>query len=790
MKPTNLSKVRHINTYFINYLCITELRQRLFRQDVAPPPFVAENSNTSAVQPIVVDKFLVPYDENPHFVGRKELLKNLRKRLCEVESRQYKHRIALYGLGGVGKTQTALAYVYLHRSDYDAIYWITAVNQASVLSGFQDIARASGLLKTSVDIVPTDVAKTVLSWLRAQDNWLLIIDNLDDYSAVEGFLPHRESGKHTIITTRNPNVYEIPSEGIEVDVLDPQDATELLILRSNVSSKADSAQIQAEAEKIVKELGYLALAIEQAAAFIRETSRNFFRFLPSYRADRKMHHARIPRGHWEYSKAVGTTWHLSFQQVKQNNAQASELLGILAFLNPDGILLEFLVRGKRGLPDHLKDLIAETDGLYSALSELERFSLIRRQDEGEELITIHRLVQCVIKDDMEDDIFSSVAGWVIDLCDHAFPLRWDNELRLLCRKFQEQVVVTLSDIKTANSEALVRVLTRVGTFLHEDGKYEQADELRLKVVDILTMLCGSEHPNTLRAVAQLAETYRCRGRLDKAIELQEKILEMSIKVLGENHVDTETAMGDLAASYRGTGRNEEAVKIQEKVLDSRMKTLGDEHPETLTAMGNLGATYRNQRRLRAAVQLQDKVYKTRLRKLGEDNPDTLRAMANVAVTHRFLQDPQLSAKLEEIVLSKRFKTLGIEHPHTLDIMRNLAASYQVLRRWDDACKLQKMVLEMRTRTVGEDHPDTIWAMVNLADTYHSQLNFGDAVKLLEKALEIRRRELGNDHRHTLIVIDKLVRTYFSQGRHTEAENLKAELVHVRERGTNVDGQAE
>src|SRR5271154_1556983 len=207
---------------------------------------VSQGLHTTAT-PVPAEKFLVPYDENPHFVGREQLLKDIREKLLEVVPQKYNHRVALYGLGGVGKTQTALAYVYAHKSDYDAIYWITGVNQASLLSGFQEIAEGVGLLKGKADIQPTDVAKSVLSWLRTQESWLLVIDNLDDFSAVVGLLPPRDPKKHTLITTRNPNFLEIPAEGMEIGVLDPNDAIELLKIRSKSSPKSDPFKVQAEA---------------------------------------------------------------------------------------------------------------------------------------------------------------------------------------------------------------------------------------------------------------------------------------------------------------------------------------------------------------------------------------------------------------------------------------------------------------------------------------------------------------------------------------------------------------
>jgi len=64
----------------------------------------------------------VPYERNPFFSGRDEVLGTLFLELKENQPNRYNHRIALYGLGGVGKTQIVLEYTYRHRSDYAYIF--------------------------------------------------------------------------------------------------------------------------------------------------------------------------------------------------------------------------------------------------------------------------------------------------------------------------------------------------------------------------------------------------------------------------------------------------------------------------------------------------------------------------------------------------------------------------------------------------------------------------------------------------------------------------------------------
>ena len=147
--------------------------------------------------------------------------------------------------------------------------------------------------------------------------WLLVIDNLDDVTVVDGYLQilSESPDKHTLITTRNQHAEHIPAEGFEVGVYDVNDAAELLLTRSQVGSVDETQDGWAEAMTIVEELGCLPLAIEQAAAYIREASKDLFKFLPSYRKNRRRHHSRASTAiRIYYKESVATTWRLSFQQ--------------------------------------------------------------------------------------------------------------------------------------------------------------------------------------------------------------------------------------------------------------------------------------------------------------------------------------------------------------------------------------------------------------------------------------------------------------------------------------------
>ncbi|PHH84125.1 hypothetical protein CDD83_2437 [Cordyceps sp. RAO-2017] len=87
----------------------------------------------SMIKPALHVKFLVPYNKNPNFVERSNILDDLKKHLGFGQrpgAARLQPRVALHGLGGVGKTQVALAYVYwLHEARPEvSVVWVHASN--------------------------------------------------------------------------------------------------------------------------------------------------------------------------------------------------------------------------------------------------------------------------------------------------------------------------------------------------------------------------------------------------------------------------------------------------------------------------------------------------------------------------------------------------------------------------------------------------------------------------------------------------------------------------------------
>jgi tetratricopeptide (TPR) repeat protein len=353
-----------------------------------------------------------------------------------------------------------------------------------------------------------------------------------------------------LITTRNPNSKGIPAQGIEIDNLAPNDAVELFSNLSELGDISGSLACRKKAEEIVEELGYLPLAIEQSAAYIRETSTKPDDFLALYqknRSSRQQLHKWVPEGNRIYEYSVTTTWQMSFDLIKKDDTcpAATLLLQLFAFLNPDVILFDFLEAGSEVFDNELRDMLNDRVQLNKTIRVLQRFSLIRRlREKGG--ISIHRLVQQMIQNEMEEEAWLTWWEKIAQLCRYVFPTETTDLTITVCRRYEEQVLVPLSKSPEIFSIPLTMALSQVANFLMEDGKYKQSEDLHEKDLRLCEEVLGERHTDTLISMANLASTYRKQGRWDEAVVLEEKVLEVRKEVLGELHPDTLTSIANLA----------------------------------------------------------------------------------------------------------------------------------------------------------------------------------------------------------------------------------------------------
>ncbi len=259
----------------------------------------------------------VPDERNPFFTGREEVLQTLHQQLNQNCAAAISQIQAISGLGGIGKTQTAVEYAYRYRDDYDAVFWVRADTTVELSSGFVAIAQ---LLDLPQKDEPDAAVQAVKLWLTRNSNWLLIFDNADQPELVQPFKPQLDVTDvrgHLLITSRAQDFQELGiARPLEMETLAPAEALAFLWRRSGRGelsvqpSNNENAEIEA-AKQLAAELGYLPLALEQAAAYIVAKKARFQDYLSSYQKRKlaRLKTAKPKLGN--YPDSVATTWTLN-----------------------------------------------------------------------------------------------------------------------------------------------------------------------------------------------------------------------------------------------------------------------------------------------------------------------------------------------------------------------------------------------------------------------------------------------------------------------------------------------
>jgi tetratricopeptide (TPR) repeat protein len=680
-------------------------------------------------------------------------------------------------MGGVGKTQVAVEYVYRFRSNYENIFWIPSADQLSVLNGFQRVAQTIGIGGSTGEVV-SEVMELVFAWLKSKQRWLLVFDGLDEISVVNGLLPDNGPDRHTLITTRNPRVWSLPAVGLEVPPLQLGESIDLFYTLSQVPISLEPVE-QSALHEIVTQLGHLPLAIAQAASYIRETSVSIAAFRDAYNKIEEPR--RASRGDYRYKQTISKTFSLSFKMVANDYPPARELLQLLSFLNPDGVLVDFLTIGAPTLKSHpsLYQAMADRSQVVRAISVLERFSLVKF-DNPNQTIYIHRLVQATLRDQMSLSERQDSLSTVIALCDFSFPRDINDKSITQCRRFLGQVVEPLLALRTIETLECAMLKERVARFLTSEGKYQESAAMLLQAIETREVVSGNEHPDTINDLSSLADVYIYQGRLDDAASLEERILRMRENLLGNDHPDTITTLSNLAAVYsQQQGRLDEALQIDQQVLEKRMALLGPRHVDTMNTLSRLARTYSQQGRYEEARRLAEGVLESRRTVLGEENPETLIAMNDLALICRRMGDYDEAERHMKQALAVSFRVLGPDHSDSIMAMGNLALIYGEEGKATEARELEEKVLAYNLKFRGPEHSHTLTAMTNLAETCYSQGDFPAAIRLWEQSVTAREKADGEDSPATLATILRLGEAYRKLRRFDEAISLLERVLSKR-----------
>ena len=431
---------------------------------------IAERVPSDGPQSVADDSpvFTVPYPRHNCFEGREDVLVKLRRAL--VGGKKAAISQVIRGLGGIGKTQTAVEYAYEHQQDYKAVLWIKASTQLEIR---QDMADAAKQLKLPHDETKLeDGVRALMLWLEQNSDWLLIFDNADDPELLKPFMPRTQEG-HILLTSR-ASVFDALGilNPIELPLLSVEDAAEFLLKRTGRDG-SDEAEVES-AKELANELGLLPLALEQAGAYILALGIGF----EAYRQRRLELLQRGQPVMGDYAESVATTWLVNFEEVASRSEASADLLRLSAFLGADNIPFELMTLGASATECALAATISESDDpeltILEVLQPLSGFSLVTI-DTNNKSYSIHRLVQEAIRHSLDEADKRTWSERAVYMGNEAFPSP-EFENWTLCGRLVSHAVaaVTRPEALAIETDAVARLAHQAAYFLSEQAQYDEA----------------------------------------------------------------------------------------------------------------------------------------------------------------------------------------------------------------------------------------------------------------------------------------------------------------------------
>ncbi|MDQ1288588.1 MAG: hypothetical protein QG622_2153 [Actinomycetota bacterium] len=782
---------------------VSETRARILT--ALGQPALPEESGEGGIEPRGATRFpgsiprvLSLPPRNDLFTGRAALLEELRDRLNASGSRVQPQ--LLYGLGGVGKTQIAIEYAHRFAGDYDVVWWVSAEQMGLARAALARLAHAVGL--PSGNDQAADI-EAVLAAMRATDpgrRWLLVFDNADDPTDITKMLP-THGHVHVLLTSRAPG--SSPSGCLEVSVFSREHSITLLLRRAEGVAPA-------EADAVAESLGDLPLAIEHAGAWLAATGMSVSAYLDLL--DTRLSDVLNQQQSPDYPRTVAATWLISLDRLREQRPAAARLMELCACFASEPIPTRLLLK------EPVTSLLAEYDPelrdpmlLAQLFQEIVRYSLVR-VDSAQGTLEVHRLVQVVIREQMEPERQAETERSVLYILvaanpgDTDAPENWPRyaeiwphvsiramgsrarEVRLLLldmirylwrsgdlaasRDLAERAVKGWTQAFGPDDAITLRAQDELSNALHRLGEYQLALAASETAARELTRTLGTTHPYTLIALNSLAGRLLAVGQYPRSRSLSLEILPDTQAAFGKRNQRAMNALNQVITSARFTGEVREATHLNEQLYELRKEVYGAKHLSTLESAVRLGRGHRDcgdyvRSRTRLETASQDL-----MEIVGKDHLESIRARASLSVTWRKLGEFNNAHGLSTAALDRALRTLRRpSHPDIQSFNLNLACDDAALGRYENAITRTREVFEQYLDGFGEEHYLPLIARNNLAVFTRLVGRRSDALNYSHRSWKGLERVFGAEHPSTLSARVNHGNDLFATGQVTEARDL-------------------
>ncbi|KAL4900658.1 hypothetical protein BDW74DRAFT_182494 [Aspergillus multicolor] len=515
----------------------------------------------------------LPFRAFPHFWGRQEDLARIGEYLDYDPTDEQLRSLAIWGVPGVGKSQTAFAYAKQKKEELDAVFWVCGETELQLDEGFSEISIKLKLPKAPVDSSHAHNRYLLRKWLsQTKAKWLLVFDNIDNPEILANYWPKSLNGSILITCRSSTNAADPAAEMMQLEPFDDEHGGRLLLHLAGRKTYSDAEK--AASEELSNQVGGLALALVTLAHQIKIQRTRVQDFLPFYTTNYREVLEDSKRSGIYYQNSVPVAFQLTFRLLKPNT---KEILALFSLLAPNDIP-ETLFSAEFA-PSSVKDssrfsFLKKDSVTKKALQELLDNGLVYKDIETG-LFTVHRLIQIEFRDRMDSaallDAFKVTIGLLYE--------------RLAGRYEQMFLVKHLEgeDTPEAHIETLPKLLASAAWYLHEGNSYHTA----LQLIGVAFRSCKHEDSLTYARLSNVAGCITSeQGKFDLALTHYQRALDIRKRLLPKDYGELADTYNNIALCYQAMDRMPEAFSHLRIAIEiDEMKT--EEDPEQVGHLRHL-----------------------------------------------------------------------------------------------------------------------------------------------------------------------------------------------------------
>ena len=739
----------------------------------------------------LIDNNITVTTSSNYYISRKDKLSEIRQHLENY------HIAYLYGIGGIGKSETAREYAEEYRCAYTTIQLSVYSGDLKALIAGLKIARS----KISDDCDQTDdyfekdinirygTRLAILSQtMMNNERTLLIIDNYnvepdsDEYKRnVEVMKDLKKLHIHILFTTRT-----LPNDDktkIDVEEFSKEELRHMFfaINPKDKDKEERIAQVDELIETAYRHTLTVALVAHQTAkieGYGKKTLSDYIKVLKESGINSGIN-VVVYNNKDDNGKSDIIFEHIRALFNLTSLTEKEKYIMVNACLLPLSGMPVAEFESFIDLENYPNSESNDGWGEDSTISNLVKSGWIKRINGEVSKITLHPIVSEVAINELKPEITEDKCK---NFCDSVSELIDKNNLKSV--DAYKDIFISSADtiIKNEDRDSLVYV-AKIASVLGELAYYSESLCYYTKVLTVKEKVLTQNHPDIAEIYNNIGCVYDKLGNHIRALEYLKKALTIRIKVLPENHPDIATSLDNIGGVYVQLGEYEKIKQALEyclKALTIKKKFLPENHPDIATLYNDVGSVYYKLGDHKQALEYYLKALAVAKKVLPVNHPNIATLYNNIGGLYGELGEhkKEINYYLKALVIRK--KILPENHPDIATSYNNVGYAYCKLGE-NKSLKYSLKALVIREKILPENHPDLSMSYNNVGCAYGQLGEYEKSLEYVLKTLKIQKRVLPKNHLNIARTFDNIGYIYGKLGKHEQALEYVLKSLSIREK---------